>query len=88
MADPGGGNDPDNKVRIIGALVNPIGPAPESEWITILNTTPDDIDLTGGGRCSTGSKQRNAARDRIPAGRRDHPRLGADPPFNWATRAA
>jgi uncharacterized protein YukJ len=47
IGDPGGGSDPDNKVRIIGALVNPIGPAPESEWITLLNTTPDDIDLTG-----------------------------------------
>ena len=40
-------SEPDNKVRIIGALVNPIGPAPESEWITILNTTPGNIDLTG-----------------------------------------
>ena len=47
IGDPGGGSEPDNKVRIIGALVNPIGPAPESEWITLLNTTPDDIDLTG-----------------------------------------
>jgi len=47
IGGPGGGSEPDNKVRIVGALVNPIGPAPESEWITILNTTPDDIDLTG-----------------------------------------
>lgn len=34
-------------VRIVGALVNPRGPAPEQEVVTLLNTSPDDIDLTG-----------------------------------------
>jgi uncharacterized protein YukJ len=37
----------DGSVRIVGALVNPVGPAPEAETVTLLNTTPGDIDLTG-----------------------------------------
>jgi hypothetical protein len=31
----------------VAALVNPIGPAPERETVTILNTTPQAVDLTG-----------------------------------------
>jgi hypothetical protein len=37
----------DQAVRIVGALVNPIGPAPEHETVTILNASPSAIDLTG-----------------------------------------
>ncbi len=29
------------------ALVNPVGPAPEAETVTLLNATPEVIDLTG-----------------------------------------
>lgn len=43
---PGPG-EPDRLVRIVAALVNPIGPAPEAETITLLNTTAAPIDLTG-----------------------------------------
>jgi len=39
--------EPDHTVRIIGALVNPIGPAPEHETVSILNATPNSIDLNG-----------------------------------------
>ena len=39
--------DRDYAVRIVAALVNPIGPAPEQETVTILNTTPQAVDLTG-----------------------------------------
>ena len=39
--------EPDQSVRIVGALVNPIGPAPERETVTILNATPSTIDLNG-----------------------------------------
>ena len=42
--DPG---EPDYAVRIVGALVNPIGPAPEHETVTILNASPSAIDLAG-----------------------------------------
>jgi uncharacterized protein YukJ len=39
--------EPDHTVRIVGALVNPIGPAPEHETVTILNASPNAINLTG-----------------------------------------
>jgi len=38
-------SEPDHAVRIIAALVNPIGPAPEEETVTILNASPASIDL-------------------------------------------
>jgi hypothetical protein len=33
--------------RVIAALVNPIGGAPEAETITLINASPAPIDLTG-----------------------------------------
>src|SRR5262249_7629496 len=39
--------EPDHVIRIVGALVNPIGPAPEHETVTILNASPRAINLTG-----------------------------------------
>jgi uncharacterized protein YukJ len=39
--------EPDHRVRIVGALVNPIGPAPEHETVTLLNASPQPIDLSG-----------------------------------------
>jgi len=43
---PGPG-EPDHAIRIVGALVNPIGPAPEHETVTILNASPSAMDLAG-----------------------------------------
>jgi len=37
----------DNIIRIVGALVNPIGPSPEQETVTLLNASPTLIDLAG-----------------------------------------
>ncbi|MDX2696609.1 DUF2278 family protein, partial [Streptomyces ipomoeae] len=34
-------------VRIVAALVNPRGGAPEQESVTLLNASPDPVDLTG-----------------------------------------
>ncbi|MBW4658890.1 MAG: DUF2278 family protein [Drouetiella hepatica Uher 2000/2452] len=39
-------DEPQGIVRIIAALVNSTGPAPEQETVTLLNTSPDAIDLT------------------------------------------
>ena len=39
--------EPDHTARIVGALVNPIGPAPEHETVTILNASPNALNLTG-----------------------------------------
>lgn len=41
---PQSGTEP---ARIVAALVNPIGPAPEAETLTLINASPDLIDLTG-----------------------------------------
>ncbi|WP_062383319.1 DUF2278 family protein [Demequina iriomotensis] len=38
---------PDGRVRIVGALVNPEGPAPEAETVTLLNASPAPVDLAG-----------------------------------------
>src|SRR3712207_7032357 len=35
----------DRIVRIVGALVNPIGPAPELETVTLLNASPGSMHL-------------------------------------------
>ncbi|MEV6984842.1 DUF2278 family protein [Sphaerisporangium sp. NPDC051017] len=37
----------DARVRIIAALANPTGPAPEHETVTLLNASPDPVDLAG-----------------------------------------
>lgn len=34
-------------VRILAAMVNPVGPAPEDESVLLINASPDDIDLAG-----------------------------------------
>ncbi|MEU6254850.1 DUF2278 family protein [Streptomyces sp. NPDC047043] len=34
-------------VRIVAALVNPPGPAPEAETVTLINASPAPLDLTG-----------------------------------------
>ena len=38
---------PDHSVRIVAALVNPVGPAPEAETVTLLNASPAEVDLAG-----------------------------------------
>lgn len=40
-------SEPDLRVHIIAALVNPVGPAPEAETVTLLNTSPHPIELGG-----------------------------------------
>lgn len=39
--------EPDLIVQIVAALVNPIGPSPEPETVTLLNTSSQSVDLTG-----------------------------------------
>jgi uncharacterized protein YukJ len=41
------GPEPDHLVRIVAALVNPPGPAPEAETVMLLNASPQQVDLTG-----------------------------------------
>ena len=46
---PGGETpvEPQGDVRILAALVNPLGPGPESETVTILNRKPQELLLNG-----------------------------------------
>ncbi|GAA2803525.1 DUF2278 family protein [Kitasatospora sp. CM 4170] len=37
----------DAALRIVAAVVNPVGPAPEDETVTLLNTSAAPVDLTG-----------------------------------------
>jgi Uncharacterized conserved protein (DUF2278) len=39
--------EPDHTARIVAALVNPAGPAPEAETVTLVNASPQAIDLAG-----------------------------------------
>lgn len=39
--------EPHGNVRIVAALVNPEGPAPKQETVTLLNASPKEIDLNG-----------------------------------------
>ena len=52
----------DRPVRIVAALVNPVGPAPEAETVTLLNASPNPIDL-GGWRLADRMKHSCAAPD-------------------------
>ncbi|MGH3464286.1 MAG: hypothetical protein ACRDP9_22690 [Kribbellaceae bacterium] len=36
----------DQVIRILAALANPIGPAPKRATVTLLNTSPEPVDLT------------------------------------------
>jgi uncharacterized protein YukJ len=42
-----GPSEPDHAVRIVAALVNPVGPTPEQETVTLINTSAQDLDLSG-----------------------------------------
>jgi uncharacterized protein YukJ len=47
ITEPSPPTPADRPVRILAALVNPIGPAPEAETVTLLNASPAPIDLAG-----------------------------------------
>ncbi|WP_433362098.1 DUF2278 family protein [Actinoplanes sp. CA-142083] len=63
---PGPG-EPDHLVRIIGALANPVGPAPERETVTLLNASPAEIDLTNW-QIADRAGNRHPLTGRLPAG--------------------
>lgn len=44
--EPGGG-EPDLRVRVVAALVDARGGAPERETVTLLNASPEPVDLAG-----------------------------------------
>jgi uncharacterized protein YukJ len=68
----------DGQVKIIGALVNPMGPAPEAETVTLLNTSPHDIELGGWRIADQLERQMVLAQQTLPAG--DTVRILVRPP--------
>lgn len=57
---------PDGAIRIVAALVNPVT-SPEVEFVTLLNTTNEDIDLTGW-QIADRDKNKMALTGRLDAG--------------------
>ena len=47
----------DHLLRIVAALVNPPGPAPEAETVTLLNASPHQVDLAGWSILDSGKHQ-------------------------------
>jgi uncharacterized protein YukJ len=76
--------EPDHRVRIVGALVNPVGPAPEAETVTVLNATAEDVDLAGW-TVADRAKQRMSLDARVlPAG--ETARIALTPPVQLGNR--
>jgi hypothetical protein len=57
----------DGIIRIVAALPNPIGGAPEAETVTLLNTSPQAINLTGWAIADR-QKQKHSLSGSLPAG--------------------
>ena len=64
--DPPTSTDPDGLVRIVAALVNPTQ-SPEVEIVTLLNTAPHDVNLSGWALLDT-QKKRLPLSELLPAG--------------------
>src|SRR3954468_20850447 len=65
-------------VRLVAALVNPLGPAPERETVTLLNAGPTPVDLTGWALADA-AKNRCALDGSLAAGAAEQ--VVAEPPF-------
>jgi len=60
--------DGDHTIRIVGALVNAVGPAPEVETVTLLNASHEDVDLAGWGLCDRVKRKMTLGSLTLPAG--------------------
>ena len=59
--------EPDKTVRIVAAMVNPVGGEPEAETVILLNPTPRPIDLAGW-QIADQQKRKCAIAGMLPAG--------------------
>ncbi|MCU7726184.1 DUF2278 family protein [Actinoplanes sp. KI2] len=78
-----GPDEPDHLVRVVAALVNPVGPAPEHETVTLLNTSPGEIDLSGW-QIVDRAGNRSALAGRLGAG--ETARVAVAPPVQLGNR--
>jgi len=60
--------EPDGSALIIGALVNPVGPAPEHETVTLLNPGADPLDLSGWSLVDRNGRRMPLRASVLPAG--------------------
>jgi uncharacterized protein YukJ len=65
---PQPGADGDPPLRIVAALVNPLGPAPEAETITLLNASPEAISLSGWTLADRAERRLTLPAGTLPAG--------------------
>ncbi len=70
-------------MRVVAAMVNPIGPAPEQEAVTLINAGPDVVDLTGWSLADAG-KKRHALSGSVAAGLTA--RVAVGPPFQLGNK--
>jgi uncharacterized protein YukJ len=75
---------PDRTVRIVAALVNPTGPAPELETITLLNASPRDVDLAGWAVADAQKRRMILYAGSLPAG--ETSRILVKPPVQLGNR--
>jgi uncharacterized protein YukJ len=75
---------PDRTVRIVAALVNPTGPAPELETITLLNASPRDVDLVGWSVADAQKRRMILDAGSVPAG--ETIRILVKPPVQLGNR--
>jgi uncharacterized protein YukJ len=71
-------------VRIVTALVNPPGPAPEAETVTLLNAGPDPVDLTGWSILDREKRRQPLDPELLPPG--DTIRIAVAPPVQLGNR--
>jgi uncharacterized protein YukJ len=74
----------DRRLRIVAALVNPHGPAPEVETVTLLNAGPDDVDLAGWSIADQAKRRLVLDSAALPAG--DAVRIFLAPPVQLGNR--
>ena len=71
------GATPDGAVRVVAALVNPTGPAPEPETITVINTLAVAVDLRDWTVADAAKNRMPVPAVTVPAGRTQLVRLRA-----------
>jgi uncharacterized protein YukJ len=74
----------DRTVRIVGALVNPPGPAPEAETVTLLNASPEPVELAGWWIADQAKRRMILDAGVLPAG--DSLRVPVAPPVQLGNR--
>jgi uncharacterized protein YukJ len=85
IGDPGPEPEPaERRLRILAALVNPRGPAPEVETVTLLNAGPDEIDLAGWSIADQAKRRLALDSAVLPAG--DAVRIFLAPPVQLGNR--